>query len=151
MANHVRQQIREAAATLLTGLTTTGARVFQSRVKVLADNELPCLVVLTNNETVENISSDADPIYERSLDLQVIAKAKQTDNLDDKLDTIMKEVETAIHASVSANTLSNLCKGISLSSIEVELNGEGEKPVGQATMTFNVTYYTRAAAPDVSI
>ena len=32
MANHVRQQIRERIATDLTGLTTTGSKVYQSRV-----------------------------------------------------------------------------------------------------------------------
>jgi len=41
MANHVRQQIRERLATDLTGLTTTGRRVYQSRVYSLEDGNLP--------------------------------------------------------------------------------------------------------------
>ena len=32
MANHIRQQIREKFGTTLTGLTTTGSNVFESRV-----------------------------------------------------------------------------------------------------------------------
>ena len=32
MANHIRQQIRERVGTTLTGLSTTGSNVFQSRV-----------------------------------------------------------------------------------------------------------------------
>jgi len=147
MANHVRQQIREAAAALLTGLNTTGPRVYQSRVKVLADNELPCLVVLTNSEQIDRLDISPDPQLERSLDLVVLAKAKHTADLDDKLDTIIKEVEIAANNT----TLGGLISSIQLSSIEVELNGEGEKPVGQATMTFNITYTTRASAPDVAI
>lgn len=41
MANHVRQQIREAVATTLTGLSTTSTRVFQSRLRPLVDADLP--------------------------------------------------------------------------------------------------------------
>jgi hypothetical protein len=53
MANHVRQQIRERVATTLTGLTTTGSKVYQSRVYPLAANNLPGLLVFTNSETSE--------------------------------------------------------------------------------------------------
>ena len=151
MANHVRQQIREAAAALLTGLNTTGPRVYQSRIKALADNELPCLVVLTNSETVISELIGENPLQTRAIDLVIIAKAKQTADLDDKLDTIIKEVEMALNATIEANTLVGLVDGLLLQSVEIELNGDGEKPVGEATMTFNATYRTRAAAPDVSI
>ena len=51
MANHVRQQVREAVSTLLTGLTTTESRVYQSRITPLQANELPALLVATNGET----------------------------------------------------------------------------------------------------
>jgi hypothetical protein len=151
MANHVRQQIREAAAGLLNGLATTGSNVFQSRVYALADDELPGLVVITNREAVSTIDGGINPALMRSLELVVIAKAKLTTNLDDKLDTIIKEVEAALNSSVTANTLGGLVKGIDLASIDIEMNGDNEKPVGQATMTFNAAYYTQASAPDVSI
>ncbi|MEY2654030.1 MAG: hypothetical protein RLZZ524_1058, partial [Pseudomonadota bacterium] len=45
MANHLRQQIREAVAGAVTGLTTTGARVYQGRVYPLEDAQLPGLTV----------------------------------------------------------------------------------------------------------
>lgn len=38
-----RQQIREALETQLTGLTTTGARVYTSRVYPLNEDNLPAL------------------------------------------------------------------------------------------------------------
>ena len=41
MANHIRQQIRERVGTTLTGLTTTGSNVFQSRVYNL-ENAFNC-------------------------------------------------------------------------------------------------------------
>ncbi len=37
MANHIRQQIRERAGTVLTGLTTTGSNVFETRIYPLSN------------------------------------------------------------------------------------------------------------------
>ena len=48
MANHLRQQIRERIGTTLTGLSTTGTNVFQSRVYQLEDSNLPALLIYTN-------------------------------------------------------------------------------------------------------
>jgi hypothetical protein len=151
MANHVRQQVREALATLLTNLTTTGTRVFQSRIRPLADNELPCLMISTNQEDIEMVGSNTDPALERSLTIRVTAVAKATATLDDTLDTIIKEVEVKLNASIAANTLNNLVKGISLNGIEIEFSDETEKPVGQAVMSFTALYYTLASTPDASI
>ena len=47
MANHKRQQIREAVGTRITSLTTTGSNVFQSRVYPLETGNLPALIVYT--------------------------------------------------------------------------------------------------------
>lgn len=151
MANHSRQQIRVAFAALLTGLTTTGSNVFRSRVKVLADNELPALIVLTNDETIETITGTVPPIQDRQLEVDVTAYVKKSTSLDDTIDTIINEVEKAVGVSVAANTLNGLVKDIVLQSITVDINNDNEKPVGQAQMKFNANYCTLASAPDVSI
>jgi len=52
MANHVRQQLREAIATAITGLTTTSTRVFQSRVYPIEVGQLPCLVVTSDGDEI---------------------------------------------------------------------------------------------------
>lgn len=151
MANHVRRQIRDAAKALLTGLATTGARVFTSRVYPIQDSELPALVISTNDEQIDVASIGAQPLLDRLLQLQVRALAKANSALDDTLDACIKEVEIALNASVSANTLSGLAKRITISSIYIDMSGEGEKPIGQAVMNFNVYYKTQANTPDVSI
>jgi len=53
MANHIRQQIREKFGTLLTGLTTTGSNVYQSRVYPLENANLPALIIYTKSEESE--------------------------------------------------------------------------------------------------
>lgn len=150
MANHLRRQIREAVATLLTGLTTTGNRVFQSRVQTLKDNQLPALVILTNEETITQETIHSNPLLERQLSVQVIAKAKVNTNLDDTLDQIIKEVEMAVFASDAANTLGGLVKGLVLDSLDITFNGEAETKVGEAVMAFTAVYFNQAATPDVS-
>jgi hypothetical protein len=151
VANHLRRQIREAVATLLTGLTTTGNRVFQSRVQTLKDSQLPALVILTNEETVTQQTIHSNPLLERQLSVQVIAKAKANTNLDDTLDQIIKEVEIAVFASDAANTLGGLVKGLVLDSLDITFNGEAETKVGEAVMAFTAVYFNQAATPDVSV
>jgi hypothetical protein len=151
VANHLRRQIREAVATLLTGLTTTGNRVFQSRVQTLKDSQLPALVILTNEETVTQQTIHSNPLLERQLSVQVIAKAKANTNLDDTLDQIIKEVEMAVFASDAANTLGGLVKGLVLDSLDITFNGEAETKAGEAVMAFTAVYFNQAATPDVSV
>ena len=151
MADHIRKQLREAVSTLLTGLTTTGPRVFQSRVYVLNDTDLPCLVISTNEEQAEIGAMGFPSMLNRQLNLQVRALAKANSNLDDTLDAMIKEVEIALNASIVANTLNGLVKDITLSNIFIDMNGEAESPMGQAVMSFTVLYKTQANTPDISI
>jgi hypothetical protein len=148
VANHVRQQIREALATVVTSLATTGARVYQSRVVQLEPNELPALLIATNSESIDVLDFVSNPSLERTLTINVTAVAKAVSNLDDTLDQIIKEVEVAVSTS---NTLGGLIKDVVLTGIEIEMNADAEMPTGQAVLTFNANYYTRAQAPDVSL
>ena len=137
MANHVRQQIREKVGTTLTGLTTTGSNIYESRVYPLEAGNLPALVVYTKNEESEPIVIGTNRLSSRNLSLIVEIYAKTTPNFDDTIDTISKEVEVAIAADT---TLDGLTKDIYLESTEIEYNGEGEQPVGYATLTFLTNY-----------
>lgn len=144
MANHVRQQIREAAATLLTGLTTSGAKVYQNRLHPLPDANLPCLLVNTDSEDVEQMTIAATPDLERTLDLMVRCVAKATSNLDDTLDTMAAEVETVLGA---ASVMPTLIKSIVLAGIRIEMDDGKESPVGVATLNYRITYVTASNAP----
>ena len=147
MADHVRKQIRAAAVTALTGLATTGARVFASRVYPLQDTDLPGLRISNPDETIEPASmGGANRYLERTLILEVQACVKQVSGYEDLVDQICKEVEVAL---ANDNTLGPLAKWIVPRGIQTELVGEGEIPVAVATMRFEVLYYTALNAPDV--
>jgi hypothetical protein len=148
MADHVRMQIRNQVVTQLTGLTTTAARVFDSRVYPLEDANLPALLIYTKSETSEPIEIGTNRTSERLLSLNIEAYVKSTTNFEDTLDTICKEVEQAI---ASDPTLSGKAKDCYLESTEIEFNAEGEKPLAFATLTFLTSYYVQEQSPDVAV
>src|SRR5210317_649365 len=148
MANHIRQQIREKFGTTLTGLTTTGSNVFESRVYPLENASLPALIIYTKSETSEPIVIGTQRVMSRELSVVVEGYAKATSNFDDTIDTISKEVEAAIAAD---RTLDGLAKDTYLESTEIEFNSEGEKPLGYVSLTFLTNYYVKENAPDVAV
>ena len=148
MANHVRQQIREYFGTTLTGLTTTGSNVYESRVYTLQEDTLPSLVIYTKSESSEPIVIGTDRVMSRELSVVVEAYCKATSDFDDTIDTISKEVEEAIAAD---RTLGGLAKDTYVESTEIEYTGDGEQPVGYVTLTFLTNYYVQETNPDVAV
>jgi hypothetical protein len=149
MADHLRRQIRDAIATAVTGLATTGARVYTSRVHPLTADELPGLRIMTQSELVGDTSLGAPRVLERRLRLTVHAIAQALDTLDDTLDQICKEVEVALAMPCAA--LANLAKSITLVATDIDMSGDAERPVGIAAMTYEVFYMTAENAPDVAL
>ena len=100
--SHVRQQIREQVVTLCTGLTTTGSRVYDTRLYNLDADDLPGLVIYTQNESSTK-STLSPSTYERELDVLIEGYAQANNDIEDTLDTISKEVEDAIGADPLLN------------------------------------------------
>lgn len=130
---HARQTIRESAATLLTGLTSTGSRVFQSRI--VPQTTLPCLLVMTDAEEIAPGAFEKQ--LERRLTLTVVGVAKAGATIDDNLDTIAAEVETALGSDYRYE----------LTGIDVDFDETLEKPAGRITLTYGYRYFTNAGAP----
>ena len=135
---HYRQQIRERVATTLTGLTTTGSNVFQSRVYPIEESKLPCLLIYTKDETSEPLAMSPPRSIEKILNLVVEAYVKANNNFDDTIDTICKEVEEALYAD---RLINNLAKDSFLINTEINFNSDGDNPVGIVVMTFEIAYH----------
>jgi hypothetical protein len=150
MANHIRTQIRDRVATACTGLSTTGTNVFKARARRLGDAKLPALVIYTESEQIPgdltsgNIGSRT---FTRVIDLVVEGYAKDTANVDTTLDTIAKEVETA----VAGVTIDDTLHDIEPVETEKELNGDGEQIVGVVKVTFRAWTRTAEGVPDVGV
>ena len=149
MADHVAEQIVQAAVAALTGLVTTGANVFDSRVYPLQHSELPALLIDQESETagIEGKGSGGIALL-RTLTLVVIAKVEQTTSYRRTVNTIRKEVEARLALDVS---LAGAAKYLSPTSFELELEGGAEEPVASGTMKFEVIYYTAFPSPDVPL
>lgn len=144
MADHVRQQIRDAAVTALTGLATTTTHVYPYRLQPMGDANLPGLRIYTNDEDISIASMGSRRLLDRALELVVEACVKETATFDDTLDDIIKEVEVALAGGLTG------AKYVTLKRIEIEASGDGEKDIGVARMTFEVPYNTAHNAPDVA-
>lgn len=148
MANHVRQQLREALAGVLTGLVTTGARVYQSRVRQVPEAQLPCLRIYTDGEDIEVVSLSNPAAQDRDIKIRVEAVAKAADNLDDTLDTICKEVEIAV---ANNPTLSGKARHCFYTGVEIEMQENGDRAAGVARMSFSASVQTMSTTPDILI
>lgn len=135
---HKRQSIRERVASTLTGLTTTGSNVFQSRVYPIENTKLPCLLIYTREETSEPLVMNPPRTIEKVLSLVVEGYVKANTNFDDTIDTICEEVEEALFTD---RLINNLALDSFLVNTEISYNGEGDNPLGIVVMTFQITYH----------
>ena len=144
MANHLHRQIREAVETKLTGLTTSATRVYANRLKPMAAANLPGLKVYADDEQSEAMTIHAPYGQERTLSLVVECCAKGS-TLDDTLDLMSKEVETALAAGIAIGsaTLQPVYAGMEFTD---EL---ADEPVGVKRLRFAITYTAMSNAPDV--
>jgi hypothetical protein len=145
-ATHLRKQIREAVATLVTGLSTTSARVHQSRMRPKSDAGLPCLLVHTN-DTEQIEAADTNTLQQRSLPIAIRGIAKGGATLDDTLDQIALEVETALAADPRLGGKASMSR---LVSVDTDFDDTTDKPVGEIQLTYLYTYFTQAGTPGVN-
>jgi hypothetical protein len=148
MADHVKTQLRAAVVTLLTGLSLTGLRVFKGRVYPVEDEELPCLLIATPNEENEYLTMGYPRRVRNRITLSINALAKMNDDLDDLLDSIVKEVRIAI---ANDPTIGGLAKDAIIVGTDTGIHGDGERPRGMAAMLFSVDIHTKEDAPDIAI
>jgi len=138
---HVRQSIRSNIETTLTGLTTTGSRVYASRVYPIQSAGMPGLCIYTSSETIEAQTIKPPRGLIRSLEVSVEAYVENA-NADDTLDTICAEIEAAMTTDL---TRGGYAKDTRLVSFEAEFAGEGERPVVVGRMQYEILYSTTEA------
>jgi len=141
---HARKQIRDALVTRVTGLATTGARVYAHRYHEFNDDELPGLRVYAESE--EKLGEHLGGRQQRRIVFVIEACAKVLTTLEDTLDQIALEVEVAIGAE---QTLGGLCRGgVRFDGMgDFSAQHEGEKPVGVWPLRFTADYDTDADTP----
>lgn len=145
MADHLHKQIRTAVATLLTGLATSGTRVYPNRLQPMDSANIPGLRIFMDQEEVQE--SFLDKCQERRVGLVVECCAKASTSLDDTLDLMSKEVEVALSGGITigSNWMNAEYAGMQF---DDEL---ADKPIGVKRLRFFITYTAASNAPDVLI
>ena len=140
---HIRQQIREEAVTLASGLTTTGSNVYNEQLFPLEQEELPAWVVFTRNEDVESDSMGGGQM--RQLEVLFSGNARGTNgrNLKNTLDTMLEELE-----EVALKTAFTNVSAFELINVEYEPDvEETDAAMGELVVTYRATYFTNQGSP----
>jgi len=136
---HVRKQIRDAVATLVTGLPTAGASVYKMRRYALDDAKLPAICVYTGDENSSLITVGSRTLR-RVINVVVEAYCKGASTaVQDTIDTMCVEIEEAIAASFD---LGGLAKSTILNATEIDINVQVESAIASAKLVYAVEYIT---------
>ncbi len=145
---HQRQLIREAAKTALVGIspynTAAQTRVYETRVVPWRRLELPAIAVYALDESI-SVNGSAPREFTRTLQLEVVGAVEAVSNVDDSLDSLAAQIETAMQAD---ETLAGTCGDCILTATEIAVDADAQKPIGFIRMVYEVTYYTYATPGD---
>jgi hypothetical protein len=145
--SHVHKLLRDAIKTQLTGLASTGARVYANRLYELDDASLPALRLYLDQETVETDTISRPTSQSRSIQIVVECCAKLNSALDDACDQMQLEVENALYAGFTAGSRTHY-PNLTGSAYDDAI---GLTPVAVKRLAFSLDYFTLANAPDTFI
>ena len=138
--NHPRAAIREALTDHLKNRTDAKDKVFGNRNKPLFDNLLPAILVYARSENVleERFASDGFGATKRELDIAIEAVISGDDNLDEALDKIAAQIESAFEDWEMPTRKADILK---LKSTEIDTSIEGSKIYGAIRLNYSIIYY----------
>ena len=141
---HERQSLREAIVLQLMGpsnnRTAAGARIFETRQAPIKTAQLPAISVYVDSESV---SEDSDKSAPRELKRVAIIAVEgwvwASDSVDDSLDDLALEIETAM--DIDLNFGETAFDSV-LQSSDFGIKLDGERPMGAVRLEYKVTYHT---------
>jgi hypothetical protein len=155
---HPRSQIRYAirdrlAAPLPDGGFWTPAedRVFTSRAINLQQDELPLITISGKEEEAQPVAvTDFDCGYRRTLAIQVdcLTAAWEHDEAEDLLDALALGVEQALDGLVIQGVETGR---LLLTRTDIDIDREGETPIGAARLTFQCRYLSSRLGVDFGL
>lgn len=157
---HRRTRIRRRVVELLRGATVAGQRVWANRFLPLTNRELPAILVYALDESIDPDSRTTAPReLTRRLSLAVdgIVAAGSEGEIDDALDALSLEIETALHrdpffgtaasAALNPPVDDSVAADSILTDVEIGHETVGDRLVGRVAMTWEVEYQSLAPEP----
>jgi hypothetical protein len=138
--SHVRDQILDSIVLAVTGLPSTGSRVFDSRAYPMARADLPGINVRFLEATERSQAGDfpRPRILERICRIQVVGNVRATTDYRKDANEIAAEIEAALGVAAAGAP----AKYLTLIATELAIAGSGEQPVAEITLTYEAFYLT---------
>ena len=133
--------VAAAVGSRLTGLPTTGARVFNGRNVPLQESDLPCWRVHLGDDAIENQGMQWPVTELHTLQLQADGVLMDLDTLDADMSALAAEGLGALFATVPPYLLR--CTAIERAPAQM-----GERAVGIVTLRLQASYFTRQNDPE---
>lgn len=160
MIAHQRKLIRDRVVSLLRGATVAGQRVHANRFLPLTNRELPAILVYALDEAIDPDSRQTAPrelTRRLSLSVDGVVAAGSEGEIDDALDALSLQIETAMNRDPFLGTAAaaaaqppvddTLVADSMLADVEIGHEAVGDRLVGRVAMTWEVTYQTLAPEP----
>lgn len=153
--NHQRTAIRKALVdrlkTKIDDVFPTDAedKIYGSRSKPLFDQHLPAILIYSRNENIleERFTNDGYGATKRELEIAIEAVVLGNENVDDALDKIAMQIESAFDGWEMATRKSDVLK---LKSTDIDVSIEGSKIYGAVRLNYSIIYYAPNKQPDNS-
>jgi hypothetical protein len=146
---HAITQIRKALVAAVTGLPTSGSRVFETRAYPTGDDVLPCLVIYTLDDKLSRQGDQRRRIQVRELACSIEARRKCPADgaIDAGLEEMVMEVQEALGSdrTLGGLVLSVVCGGVQFKVDDLEV------PVGVADMAWVCRYLVAESDPETLI
>lgn len=135
---HRAESIITAVVTNVTGLTTTGARVYRGRVYALAGTNLPALCVYQGEDKVIGQYSQSKYDCELTITIEAVVKASTT-QVDTTINLIREQVTIAMQTDYTQG-LSYVLNTIEGDASAPELSGDGEQTSAAQKLEWKIHY-----------
>jgi hypothetical protein len=156
--SHVRQTVREGAATLLNnGTHNKWTRAYETRIPTQRQQQWDFLMVYTSAEVSTAQLVHAANIYSRDLTLNVIGMLRlpgsgDTQTIEDKMDAMAVDIETRLTFSALKAIVPKLeTLYLESTNMDVIVTEEGAVDHAELTMSWRATYANAEGAPETFI
>ena len=140
--SHRAEQIMQAVVTTLTGLATTGGRVYRGRSNPTPEGDANALLVWQGPDDI--IEEMSDEQIDSELTVYIDAQARE---ISAQIDTTMNQIRLEVTRALAASETLGLAfvQGIQEEGTdEPGVSGDGDRPIAGMRMTWVVLYrYTR--------
>lgn len=135
---HRAETIMQAVVTTLTGLTTTGARIYRARAYALPKADDNALAIFQGTDVVQDDSTFHRIQSLLTVNIEAVAR-EATAQIDETLNLIRKEIAVAIGASTNLGLAFEIGT-LELQAEQPEISDDGDRPKGRMRIVLGILY-----------